>query len=101
MWFLYLSGVRTHPVGTSPLLPAGQAAVDEAHTTGCSRESTNLSFALVIVTAGLAAALRFGGLQYIVLVSTQSLLYAVLSRVAASEGIRFVTTMLAGAAASV
>lgn len=78
-----------------------RASVDEAHYSWLlARDLTNLSFALLIVSAGLAATLRFGGWEGIVLVGTQGLLFLVLSQVAANKGIRFVTTVLAEAAAS-
>ena len=64
-----------------------------------ARDLTNLSFALLIVSVGLGGALRVGGWEWIV-VSAQGLLYIVLSQVAANKGIRFVTTVLAEAAAS-
>ena len=64
------------------------------------RDLTNLSFALLIASAGLAGALQVGGWGWIVLVSAQGLLYIVLSQVAANKGIRFVTTVLAEAVAS-
>lgn len=80
---------------------ADRASVDEAHYSWLlACDLTNLSFALLIVSAGLAGTLRFSGWEWIVLVSTQGLLYAVLSRFAANKGIRFVTTVLAEAAAS-
>ncbi len=64
-----------------------RASVDEAHYSWLlACDLTNLSFALQIMSAGLAATLRFGGWECIVLVSTQALLYAVLSRVAAIKG---------------
>ena len=80
---------------------ADRASVDEAHYAWLlARDLTNLSFALLIVSAGLAAALRVGGWEWIVLVSAQGLLYVVLSQVAANKGIRFVTTVLAEAGAA-
>ena len=78
-----------------------RASVDEAHYAWLlTRDLTNLSFALLIVSVGLAAALRVGGADWIVLVSTQGLLYVALRQVAANKGVRFVTTVLAEAAAS-
>ena len=65
-----------------------------------ARGRRNLSFALLIMSAGLAATLRFGGLEGIILLSSQGLRFLVLSQVAANKGIRFVTTVLAEAAAS-
>ena len=80
---------------------ADRASVDEAHYAWLlTRDLTNLSFALLVVSAGLAGALRVGGWEWIVLVSAQGLLYVLLSQVAANKGIRFVTTVLAEAAAS-
>lgn len=80
---------------------ADRASVDEAHYSWLlARDLTNLSFALFIVSAGLAVALRFGGWEGIVLISTQGLLFLVLSQVAANKGVRFVTTVLAEAAVS-
>ena len=79
---------------------ADRASVDEAHYAWLlARDLTNLSFALLIVSVGLGGALRVGGWEWIV-VSAQGLLYIVLSQVAANKGIRFVTTVLAEAAAS-
>ena len=79
---------------------AGRASVDEAHYSWLlARDLTNLSFALLIVSAALAGSLRVGGWEWIALVSTQGLLYVVLSQVAANKGLRFVTTVLAEAAA--
>ena len=80
---------------------ANRASVDEAHYAWLlGRDLTNLSFALLITSAGLAGALQVGGWGWIVLVSAQGLLYIVLSQVAANKGIRFVTTVLAEAVAS-
>lgn len=80
---------------------ADRASVDEAHYAWLlTRDLTNLSFALVIVSAGLAAGLRVSGWEWIVLVTVQGLLYIVLSRVAANNGTRLVTTVLAEAGAS-
>ncbi len=80
---------------------ADRASVDEAHYSWLlARDLTNLSFALLIMSAGLAATLRFGGWEGIILLSTQGLLFLVLSQVAANKRIRFVTTLLAEAAAS-
>lgn len=79
---------------------ADRASVDEAHYAWLlTRDLTNLSLALLIVSAGLAGTLRVGGWEWIVLVGAQGLLYVLLSRVAANKGIRFVTTVLAEAAA--
>lgn len=76
-------------------------SVDEAHHAWLlTRDLTNLSFALVIVSVGLAAFLGISGWESIVLVCAQGLLYVVLSLVAANKGIRFVTTVLAEAATS-
>ena len=80
---------------------ANRASVDEAHYAWLlGRDLTNLSFTLLIASAGLAGALQVGGWGWIVLVSAQGLLYIVLSQVAANKGIRFVTTVLAEAVAS-
>ena len=80
---------------------ADRASVDEAHYAWLlTRDLTNLSFALVIVSVGLAAFLRVSEWEWIVLVTAQGLLYVVLSQVAANKGIRFVTTVLAEAGAS-
>ena len=80
---------------------ADRASVDEAHYAWLlARDLTNLSFALWIVSAGLAGAFQVGGWEWIVLVSAQGFLYIVLSQVAANKGIRFVTTVLAEAVAS-
>lgn len=78
-----------------------RASVDEAHYAWLlTRDLTNLSFALMIVSAGLAAGLGVGAWEWIVLLTAQGLLYIVLSQVAANMGIRFVTTVLAEAGAS-
>lgn len=80
---------------------ADRPSVDEAHYAWLlARDLTNLSFALFIVNAGLAGALRVGGWEWIALVGTLGFLYVVMSQVAANKGIRFVTTVLAEAAAS-
>ena len=79
---------------------ANRASVYEAHYAWLlARDLTSLSFALLIVSAALACGLRVGGWEWIVLVSIQGSLYVVLSQVAANKGIRFVTTVLAEAAA--
>lgn len=79
---------------------ARQASVEEAHYSWLfTRDLTNLSFGLLIVSAALAAALRIGGWGWIVLVTAQGLLFVVLSQVAVNKGIRFVTTVLAEAGA--
>ena len=78
-----------------------RASVDEAHYAWLlTRDLTNLSLSLLIVSVGLGVALRVGGWDWIVLVSAQALLYVVLRQVAANKGIRFVTTVLAEAGAS-
>lgn len=78
---------------------ADRASVDEAHYAWLfARDLTSLSFALLIVTLGLAGMLQVSGWEWIVLVGAQGLLYVVLSQVAANKGIRFVTTVLAEAA---
>ena len=78
---------------------ADRASVDEAHYAWLfTRDLTNLSFALLIVTLGLASMFQVSGWEWIVLVGAQGLLYVVLSQVAANKGIRFVTTVLAEAA---
>ena len=80
---------------------ADRESVDEAHYAWLlTRDLTNLSFALVVVSVGLAAFLRISGWECIALVTAQGLLYVVLSLVAANKGIRFVTTVLAEAATS-
>lgn len=80
---------------------AGRASVDEAHYAWLlARDLTNLSFGLLMVSAGLGAALHIGGWEWIALVSGQGLLYILLSQVAANKGIRFVTTVLAEAGTS-
>ena len=80
---------------------ADRASVDEAHYAWLlTRDLTNLSFGLLMVSAGLAVALPIGGWEWMVLVTAQGLLYVVLSQVAANKGIRFVTTVLAEAGAS-
>ena len=80
---------------------ADRPAVDEAHYAWLlARDLTNLSFALWIVNAVLAGALRVGVWEWIGLAITLGLLYVVLSQVAANKGIRFVTTVLAEASAS-
>ncbi|MYK70059.1 MAG: hypothetical protein F4020_11365 [Gammaproteobacteria bacterium] len=77
---------------------ANRGSVDEAHYAWLlARDLTSLSFALLIVTAGLAAVLRVGGWEWNALITAQGLLYVVLSQVAANKGIRFVTTVLAEA----
>ena len=80
---------------------ADRASVDEAHYAWLlTRDLTNLSFGLVIVSVGLAAALRVHGWDSLVLVSCQGLLYVFLRQVAANKGIRYVTTVLAEAGAA-
>ncbi len=80
---------------------ADRASVDEAHYAWLlARDLTNLTVAILIVSAGLAGVFRVGGWEWIVLVSSLGLLYVVLSQVAANKGIRFVTTVLAEAGAS-
>ena len=75
-----------------------KASVDYAHYSWLlSRDLTNLSFALMLISAGLGLALGAGLLPWVILVAAQALLYIVLSRVAASRGVRFVTTVLAEA----
>ena len=78
-----------------------RASVDEAHYASLlTRDLTSLSFALLVVSAGLSAFFRVGGWEWIVLVSAQALLCLALSQVAKNKGIRFVTTVLAEASAS-
>ena len=79
---------------------ADRPSVDEAHYAWLlARDLTNLSFALWIVNAVLAGALRVGAWEWITVAITLGLLYVVLSQVAANKGIRFVTTVLAEASA--
>ena len=74
--------------------------MDQAHYSWLlSRDLTNLSFALTLISAGLGLALEVGFLPWVILVTAQALLYIVLSRVAASRGVRFVTTVFAEASA--
>ena len=78
-----------------------RASVDEAHHASLlTRDLTNLSFMLVLVSAAFGAVFRVGGWEWIALVSGQALLYLVLRQVAANKGMRFVTTVLAEAAVS-
>ena len=80
---------------------ADKAAVAEAHFGWLlTRDLTNLSFALTLVSAGLGLVFGIGVLQWTMLVAAQFLLYIVLSQVAANKGVRFVTTVLAEASAS-
>ena len=80
---------------------ADRASVDEAHYAWLlTRDLANLSCGLLVVSAGLGAALQIGGWEWIALVTGQGLLYVVLSQVAANKGIRFVTTVLAEAGTS-
>ena len=80
---------------------ADKASVDQVHYSWLlSRDLTNLSFALTLISAGLGLALEVGFLPWVILVAVQALLYIALSRVAASRGVRFVTTVLAEASAS-
>ena len=77
---------------------ADKASVDHAHFSWLlSRDLTNLSFALALISAGLGLTLRVALLRWIILVAAQALLYIVLSRVASIRGVRFVTTVLAEA----
>lgn len=79
----------------------GQASVLEAHYAWLlTRDLTNLSFMLVLLSAILGAMLRVGGWEWIALVGSQALLYLLLSQVAANKGVRFVTTVLAEASAA-
>ena len=81
---------------------ADRATVDEVHYSWLlMRDLTNLSFGLWIVNAAITGVLRVGWSEWILLVVAQGLLYVVLSQIAANKGIRFVTTVLAEAAAAV
>ena len=93
-WLLWL-GLYISPLSKRT---ADKASVDHAHYSWLlSRDLTNVSFALVLISAGLGLALGVGLLPWIILVAAQALLYIVLSRVAAIRGVRFVTTVLAEA----
>ena len=80
---------------------ADRQSVDEAHYSWLlARDLTSLSFFLLIVNAALAGALHVGGWKWLALVCAHGILYVAMSQVAANKGIRFVTTVLAEAAAS-
>ena len=80
---------------------ANMASVDQAHYSWLlSRDLTNLSFALTLITVVSGLALEIGFLRWTILVTAQAVLYVVLSWVAARQGVQFVTTVLAEAAAS-
>ena len=66
-----------------------------------TRDLASLSFALVPLGAILGAALRVGVLPWAILVTVLALQFMVLRQVAANSGRRFVTTVLAEAAASI
>jgi hypothetical protein len=78
-----------------------RASVEEAHYAALlTRDLTSLGFALLLVSAALAAYCRVGRREWVLLVSALVLLYVALSQVAKNKGIRFVTTVLAEASAS-
>ena len=77
-------------------------SVSQAHRTSLlTRDLASLSFALVPLGAILGAALRVGMLPWAVLVAVLALQFLVLRKAAANSGRRFVTTVLAEAAASI
>ena len=79
-----------------------QPSVSQAHRTSLlTRDLASLSFALVPLGAILGAALRVGILPWAVLVTVLALQFIVLRKVAANSGRRFVTTVLAEAAAAI
>lgn len=82
-------------------LTADRPSVDEAHYAWLlTRDLTNLSFALTIVSAMLGMMFEIGMIPWAILVGLLVLLYIVLSQVAANKGVRFVSTVLAEAATS-
>ena len=77
---------------------ADEPSVDEAHYAWLlARDLTSLSFILLIISAGLTAAVRVGGWEWVVMFGTQVALYVAMRQVAANKGTRFVTTVLAEA----
>lgn len=77
-------------------------SVSQAHRASLlTRDLASLSFALVPLGAILGAALRVGVLPWAILVTVLALQFMVLRQVAANSGRRFVTTVLAEAAASI
>ena len=78
-----------------------QPSVSQAHRSSLlTRDLASLSVALVPLGAILGATLRVGMLPWAVLVAVLGVQYLVLRKVAANNGRRFVTTVLAEAAAS-
>ena len=78
-----------------------QPSVSQAHRSSLlTRDLASLSVALVPLGAILGATLRVGMLPWAVLVAVLAVQYLVLRKVAANNGRRFVTTVLAEAAAS-
>ena len=78
-----------------------QPSISQAHRTSLlTRDLANLSFALAPLGAILGAALRVGMLPWALLVAVLAVQYLVLRKVAVNSGRRFVTTVLAEAAAS-
>ena len=82
-------------------MTADRPSVDQAHYTWLlTRDLTNFSFTLTIVSSVLGIVFGIGLISWAVLVGLLALLYIVLSQVAADKGVRFVTTVLAEAATS-
>ena len=78
-----------------------QPSVSQAHRTSLlTRDLASLSFALAPLGAILGAALRVRMLPWAILVTVLTVQFLVLRKVAANSGRRFVTTVLAEAAAS-
>lgn len=81
-------------------LTADRPTVDEAHYASLlTRDLTNLSFALTLVCAALGLVFEIGLIPWAILVGLLVLLFIVLSQVAVNKGVRFVTTVMAEAAA--
>ena len=88
LWYKFFKAVENQP------------SVSQAHRTSLlTRDLASLSFALAPLGAILGAVLRVGVLPWAVLIAVLALQLMVLRQVAANAGRRFVTTVLAEAAA--